>query len=147
MTSTIPAAIIALEQVLVTALPGWTVVDGPVFDIPATSNFACVAFTGERGETAVTTVASPNNAAATSNHESYDIACVLTAHVGKVDFITLRSVAYAALGAIEAALEASRDLGGTVGFAQLSSHALIQDVGETGTAVTVPFTVHIDAWK
>jgi hypothetical protein len=145
--TTVDTVIAALTATFDTALGAeWTVIDGPYYDVP-TSNFVCVGFNGDHEGPAVDLNPHRGDAAFHSDADMYDVHCFLSAHVGVQGSHPLRTIAFAAFNALDAAIGADRTLGHVAALTRVGEGVLHQGVGERGPTAAIRFTVEINAWK
>lgn len=143
--TTVPDALTALVAAFRT-VPGIDVTDGP----PVSSvgqDFVAVGFTGDPSEDAVTFRFDEADAALGRAGESYDVACVLSSTRGDSTFAAVRPIVFGLFAQLRAAVAADRKLGGAVSLARVSGGSVIHDVAGKGAVVSIPFTVHVQAWS
>lgn len=146
-TSTVPEVIDALVAVCKGMFPPTTqVIDGaPINNLQA--EWVAIGYSSLNGD-AVTNVQTIGDAALRSGRESYDITSEINAWNGSTDTSTLRARVFELLDIVEAALVADKTLGfPKVQLATLVATSYVTTQTDKGVVVTLPFVIHIDAWR
>lgn len=147
-TSTVPAVVAALVNLLDLSLPGVAVFDGPVpgatADLPER-----MVIVGVSGDDFICVRARQYKApgAGVRRIEEFDINCVVETISGRSDFAEARSDAAGILATIENVIRDDPKLGGVCDWIQVGDDLnWAQVAGADGVGVGVAFTISGRAW-
>lgn len=146
--TTVPAVLDALVQRWTLAVPDALVADcQPPRDFDA-EDLILVGFTGTPGAVSVTNTLDVAEMSATTDRETYEITCMVSAWRGVDDdnIKVVRDRAYEMVDLIAAALTQDPRLGGLVMLTRLSTSTLAQYFTNDGASADVQVVVHVDAF-
>lgn len=142
-TSRIPAVIDALVSTLTAGLPGVTVIDGPLVNVPD-GDYVTVGWTPDNDTTTGTqTWAGVGNRA---RDEHIEVPCYCDSFSGSTAVSARRAAAFALMAAAENAVRADPSLGGLVsapGVAEIGTYTERQEQTDAGVAVGVVFHITV----